>query len=268
MSELLSENAGGRYGIAEKSEGRITMLATPTTLELLLRSNWGSFAAGVFTLKSQVNEWFTLSWIEAVTAGSTQRLVRAADVFFYRVELRYERKEGRLLIVADYAGRETRVDPLNALPGPVFVPSTNFIPDPRVLNMRGAQFRRDPAGANVNIAFERISVIFEQNPYSSWTMSDKWQVHKQGKTFAALEIDGILSDETWKLIDDNIAGTKERWRMTAVSDGAPVVTLAVDLWNMDFDINPTGHTESPETLFSAVGRAHVLSGNFVGITLS
>lgn len=268
MSEFLSENAGSRYSITEKSEGRITVLAVPATVELILRSSWGSFAAGAFTLKSQVNEWFTLAWIEDFNAGSTQRLVRAQDVYFYRVEFVYERKEGRMLIIADYAARQTRVDPLNALPGGVFVPSTNFVPEPLVFNMRNAQFRRDPASANVNIAFERVSVILNQNVFSGWKMSDNWQVYKQGKTFASVEFDGVLTDETWKLIDDNIAGAKEKFRVRAVTDGSPSKTLTIDLFNMDFDMKPIGHTESPEALFSAEGRAHILSGNFVDITLS
>src|SRR3990172_711830 len=76
MTELETEGEGARYSIMERTAGKALVMATPKSVEYLLRSNWGPYGAGVLSLASQVSEYFTLAWIEDV-ASDRKALVMA-----------------------------------------------------------------------------------------------------------------------------------------------------------------------------------------------
>src|SRR3990172_4344505 len=130
MTELETEGEGARYSIMERTAGKALVMATPKSVEYLLRSNWGPYGAGVLSLASQVSEYFTLAWIEDVASGSPQNLVRAQDAWFHRVVIRATRSSARVVLDALYEGRTGRVDPLNALPGGVVLPASPRPPPP------------------------------------------------------------------------------------------------------------------------------------------
>lgn len=272
MSQSETEDAVGRYSLPEKSEGVLAALGTPKNLELFLRSNWGPYGAGAFALSRQVNEYFTLAWVEGAVGG-TQKLIRLQDLFIHRLRLAFRRKTGKLLLLGDYAARRTPVTPLDNLGG-VVLPAASAPPtDRRVFNVRGAVFRRDPAGANVNLAYERLDVTLEQNGVSEWTKSDGWVVYKGGKTFAKVEFDGVLADETWQLISDNMANLRETMRVQAVAPADPTginaaSTFTMDLANVDFEVSPIGHKAQGWEVFRGVGRSHKSGSAFATMQLS
>lgn len=284
MNQTQTEDVAGRYSTAEKSEGRIVALATPESVAMFLRSNWGpGFSLPPFppffppeptyyVLKRQVSEWFSLAWIESQEAGSPQRLIRLQDVFIHRLEFKVDRSDGRLVLVGDYAARRTPISDLDDL-GPIVLPvPPAAAADTRVFNIRSIQLRRDPDGANVNVPFERLAISLDQRGVSEWTKSNGWVVYKGGKTFAGIGLDGMLCDETWKLIDDNVANTREKFRFTSTApatvDHPTAVALTIDLPEVDFNIQKVGHDEKSFIDFKGAGRALKSgTGDFVTISL-
>lgn len=273
MTELGTEAAASRYGIADQPRGQIFAVATPKALELLLRSNWGPFAAGAFTLASQISEWMTLGYVEDVTAGSPQNLVRAQDCFFHRLAIEVSRSEGKLHLRASYDGRRNVIDPLDALPGGVVLPAPPMAPaDTRAYGVRKAELVREPAGQNASLLYERLEIILDQRVTSEWTQTDKWDVYKCGKTKAWIRFDGMATDETWQSITDNRAGTKRHFRLAAsTAPFTPLSFFQMDFYSVDFELERLGHGDRTDGLiaFRAVGRATKRAdGKFVEITLT
>ena len=269
MTELVSESEDSRYSQMENPESSVACSATPETIEMLLRSNWGPYAAGAFTLKSQVNEWFTLAWVEDHNAGSTQNLIRTQDCFFHRVRFRSSRQDGKLYINAEYMARANDITPLNSLGGIQLPPSPMAVQDTRPFGVRNVEFIRDPLGANVSLLYETVEITFDQIGNAEWTQTSKWDVWKTGKTIVYVSFEGMCTDESWAILNDNRSGAKKRFQLTATSEGSPSSIFAIDIRSMDFELDRLGHDERGWIVFKAFGRALVDSGGaFVGIVLS
>lgn len=251
--------------------GVIPIKATPTSLERLLRSNWGPFAAGAFTLASQVNEWLSVGWVESVVGGSTEFFYRQHDAWVHRLTLRAS-KVGALMAFAEYAA-ESDADPvaLNALGGITLPGAPMSVVDKNIFAGRSVRFFRDPAGANVEIDLHSIAVHIDQNLASDWDMMRQlMSVYKAGHPGprVLVEVFGYVSDETWAILTDARAGTRRRFRLTATAP-SPAKTLTIDFYEMDFRVRELGHRGNRYRPFHGRGEAHRSdSGDFVGITMA
>lgn len=246
--------AGALYSEGDHPAGALAAFATPTALEWLLKSNYGSYAAPTFTLATQVadDRWLTLGWVEDV-AGGTERLVRLRDAWIHRLDLLAQGPEGRMAAVAHYAGRAVAIQALNA--GGVTLPADPMSPSDRnPFPAAQVELRRDPAGANVNLRWRQIRLTFDQGLAQKWDMAaGAWDVWKTGKLSAELEFTSDWSDETWAILDNNRAKTHQTFRVKATAEGGRILTC--DLANMAFEIDPPGHEETRYSPFRAVGRA-------------
>jgi len=273
MSTSSSESSSGRYSMPEQPRGVIRALATPETVDMMLRSNWGPPTAGVYVLKSKVNEWMTLAWVEDLASGSTQNLIRTSDAWIHRLTIRNHRTDGRVLLIGEYEARENTVNALNALPVGVTIPASPAAPaDQRVYPVMRAEFTSDPGGTPVKLLYTELDITLDQRLSGEWTFSDKWDVWKRGKTLVTVDLKGMLSYETWTLLDAARAGTKGRFLFSATAPAlAPLSasTFSIDIKSMDFEVDEIGHDATNGWVtFSASGRALIdsSSGDFLTIT--
>lgn len=269
MTQLETQDESSRHSLPDRAEGVLVSPATPKNLEWFLRSNWGPFAAGAFTLTSQINEFLTLAWVESITAGSAERLVRIRDAWIHRLIISANFTRGLMILQGDYVGRRTSNRLLNA-GAPVVLPTTPMTPpDFDHFAVRTAELIRDPAGDNERIRFSDVEIQLEQEAKTEHTFTDGWEVWKGGKTKVRVVLQGHVSEETWAVIDANRAGTKDKFRLTAVSTGSTPMTLTIDLENVDFTFENIGFDPGRQYVnIQAEGLATKGSSGFVTITLT
>ena len=269
MTTSLAGGTTGSHSLPDRSVGAFVALATPESLEMLLRSNWGAFAVGSFTLASQVNEYFTLGWVESRLSGSTQKLVRVKDAWCHELTLRSV-GVGRLTLEAQYAARTTPDTALNSL-GAIVLPSltSDVPPDVNLFSTRTCQLIRDPLGANVDLRYAELELTFRQQVTAEHWMTDGFGVHKKGLTEVELAVRGYVSDETWAILNDNRSDTKRRFRLVATAP-SPAKTLQIDLYEMNLEVGELGHRGPREyRALELRGVAAVdSSSNFVTISLT
>jgi len=258
---------GARFRRPEDLTGRAAVLATPESLEWLLRSNYGPFAAGAFSLHTQVadDRWLTLGWVENV-AGGTQNFVRLVDAWFHSLELVAEGPAGRVIALSDFAARSSLVQALNA--GGVTLPVAPMAPaDLGVFPVYGAQLFRDPTGDNEELRFRQLRLRLDQRLGYEWDMGAfKRDVFKMGKLRATLEFTSDVGDETWQALSNQRAGTDDRYRVRLTA-GASVFT--VDLHNVMLEVEALGHEGLSYAEFRAAGvAARDAGGNFLTVTLT
>jgi hypothetical protein len=277
MTTSYSENEASRYSMPEQPRGIIRAMATPQSVGLCLRSNWGPVTAGSYTLKSQVDKWMTLAWAESSASGSTQNLIRTSDLWIHKLTIRNVRTEGRIILIGEYEARTENINALNGLPAGVVIPAAPAAPtDLRIYPVMRAEFTRDgtsdPSGLDLELLYTELEITLDQRISGEWTMTDKWDVWKRGKTYVSVNMKGTLSDETWTLLDAARAGTNSRFIFTAVAPAAgilPASTFTIDIKNMDFEIHKIGHDNKGWCDFSALGRALVdSSAGFVNISIT
>lgn len=271
MTVGIADETGARFNETDMPEGEITAIATPESLEVMLRSNWGPFAAGSFTLKTQVSQWLTLAWIENRFTANAERLVRIKDAWIDKLTISLAGRTGNrgmLILDGHYAGRRIDVRPLNALAG-VVLPAAPMAPaDRRKFRFLLASLILDPTGANVEMRVERLGITIDQGLEAEWTMTNGWDVKKTGKTRVSLDFVGNVNSETWDLIDKARAGTKKRLRVVATSD-APVKTLTMNFFETDFETENLGHDADRVYVgFRSKGQPHVsTTGDYITISL-
>ena len=257
------------YVVANAPTAMCSALATRTALELVLTSNFGAFAAGAFTLATQVTDsrWLTLAFVENA-AGGTQRLVRLRDGWAHKVSLVLDGR-GALVMEAEFAARVPLTQLLNA--GGVTLPAAPMNPSREVFPGADthARFTRDPAGANVQLRTRSLRLTFDQGLSHEYSMgTGLFEVSKQGKLRARVEMTGDYSDETWVELANSFAGTKQRHRLVCDTENA-LSTLMIDLYEVQWEIPVVGHEGRSYRELSIAGEAHVLSaGNFVSIGLT
>ena len=265
-----TENTTSRYSLPENPEGQLLINATEESVEWLLRSNWGQFAGGSFTLATQVNEWLTLAWIEDNQSGATDNLIRIPDVWIHTLELQISEGRGIMQFLVSYAGADdVLVNALDSLPGGVTLPTAPAQPsDFDKFCTASATVVRDPASANVTLNHIEATVTFDQGLRSEWTMTDGWEVSKRGKTKAKVNLRANTSDESWVMLTNNRAGTLQRFKITAASDAGTPKTLTMNFYNMDFEVEPLGRTGLDAVEFTGTGQAHTDGTNFVTIAFA
>lgn len=262
---------GGRYSSSRAFAGGLVCKATPKSLEILLRSNWGGFAAGAFTLANQVNEWLSLGWVENAASGATEYFHRIHDAWIHRLTL-LSGRGGPILIEAEYAAeRDTAPVALNAIGGITLPARPIAVDDQNVFAGRSVRLFRDPTGDNQELDLHSLEVTIDQNLGTRWSMMDGApMVFKRGfpGPRVTISIEAHVADETWALLSNARAGTKQRFRLQATAV-APAKTLQIDFYEVDFEVQPLGHDGLRYVEFAGVGQAHRDdSGNFVSISLT
>lgn len=257
-----------RHSVPAAAEGQISVEATPASIEWLFRNHWGAYAGWEFNLAAQVSEWLTLAWIESTAAGSTQKFARIYDAWVHQLRVSAA-MEGPVRIDANYAAeQDSDPQPLNALVG-ITLPAS-YTPSQNVFPGRTARLWRDPYGANVEISHQGIEITFDQGLLTEWDMMRGLPlVAKRGFPGPTVDIafQGHVSDETWAILTANRAETKAHYRFLATAP-SPARRFQIDLYDVDFEIEPIGHDGQGARRFRAQGRAHRDSyGRFVTITL-
>lgn len=266
MTQLAAPDQTEIVGIGDKPAGAMVVHATPASVEWLLKNSWGAFSGGAFTLESQIaaTRWLTLALVEN-DANANGKLVRISDAWFHRLQFLVRGPEGIVEILGDYAAEV--ITPADLPAGGITLPST-YSPNKNIFAGADAQFVRDPAGANVGIRVYELDLDLDQGLVHEWDMfRGKWTVYKSGRTEARVRLVGVVSDETWAIITNSRAGTKQQFRFTATAP-SPAKTLTINLYGMDFRIRPIGRIGNTYRVFEALGRAHVTGGNYVSIALA
>lgn len=269
MSEPQLET-GGRYSESRALAGAFVCKATPYALEWLLRSNWGAYSAGAWTLATVVNEWLTLGWVEDVFGGSGSYLHRVYDAWVHKLVLRAGAFDPLSLEVQWAAERDSAPQDLASLVG-ITLPVDPMPPiDVNVFPGRLVKLFRDPTGTNEEISLAGIEISIDQGLVGGWDQARQvGQVVKGGFPGPRVEIrfEAHVSNETWALISAARAGTKQRYRLTAECQ-LPAKTFQMDFYEVDFQVEPIGHDGTQYTRFRAVGQAHRDdSGNFVSLSI-
>lgn len=258
MAETVGPAPAERFNVGDRPEGRFLAVSTPAVLDLLLRSNWGPPSGGVYALKTQVNEWLTLAWVEWAAAASVGQVVRMQDAWVHRLVLRAVFPTGFLMASAAFLGRKILVDAKGSggLTYPAFTPERN----PFTINDNTA-FIRDPAGLNVSIRIRELELTFDQRaaPHE-WDMGALlFRVLKAGPAEVTAEFRAEVSDEAWAVLTDARAAAKRTFRFTA-SAQSPAKTLTVNLNEMDFTFDEMGHDGKDMREIRGRGRAHLSAG--------
>lgn len=258
MAEPVAPAPAERFNTGNRPAGRIEGPATPDALDLLLRSNWGPESGGAYALKTQVNEWLTLAWVEHGAAGNVGQVVRIQDAWFHRLILRADFPRGMLMVHGSYLGRDILVDPKGS--GGLTFPAS-WTPEANPFTVNAAAFVRDPAGVNADIRLRELEILFDQRaaPHE-WDMGSLlYRVLKGGPATVEAEFRAEVSDEAWATITDARAGTKRAFRFTA-SAQSPALTLTVTLNEMDFTFRELGHDGKDMREIVGSGRAHLSAG--------
>lgn len=266
MTSALIHQAG-RFNLASAREGQLRAKATPALLEWLLRSNWGAFSAGAFTLASQVSEWLTLGFIEDTTPSPQGVLHRIYDAWPHTLALLAELYQP-LIVEAAYAA-EREVDPENV--EAVVHPARPMFPaDSNIFPGRLVTLHRDPTGENEEIPWRSLALTIDQRAVVEWDMmAQRDAVYKGGHPgpLVTLELAGEPCDQLWRLIYDSRTGVKTRYRLRAEAPD-PAVALQIDMHQVDWEILEIGHAGVEPKPFRAFGTAHYDGTNFMSISLS
>ncbi len=263
--------AGARYNVEGPNNARLIMKATPAALELLLASNWGELDEGEFTLEAQVGQWLTAALVESVLEDSPQYLYRLHDGLIHRLAIRAEALEP-LLLEADYAA-ESDSEPvaLDDLGGITLPAPPMPVTDKNVFPGRLSRLVRDPAGAAEEITFASVEISIDQRLGQEWDQTHGvFEVFKAGfpGPLVRIRAAGHVSAETWAILSNSRAGTKQSFRFTAEAQ-SPAKTLQIDLHGVDFVVEPHGHVGQKFVPFIGVGQAHLEDDDtFVTITLT
>ena len=272
MAETFMDSDGGvglsaYHAPPERPAGALQILASPTALEMLLKSNFGAYTAPDFALASQVSDtrYMTLGWVEKI-GGTTERFIRIRDCWFHRLDLGIAGPQGRLEASAEYAGRKVLVQALNA--GGITLPASPMQPSDKVpFPAQNVTLTRDPAGAAVSLRWRGIRITLDQGLAQPWDMAaGLHDVYKAGKLIAELEFTSEWSDQTWAIHDLNLARTYQTYRVQATAENGRILTI--DLHNVAFRIDPPGHGGMQYKPFRAIGRASVSGSDFVSVSLT
>lgn len=282
---LVKEVAAGVTGTARVKTGQrfmrerlpvIEMIgsASPKNIEWLLRS-WGGTWSGVGTLSfnptEAINEFATLGIVEKAPAGvgNTQKLVRVWDSWIHRIVFSLRSGLSVLDAHAYAVAREYDETPLNALGGIVLPAAISGYMPPAIDVFAPHQFRlyRDPAGANVSIAVEELTIDLQHGVNHETWNDPAPQIVKDGPTRVYISLRSRWMDETYEIQDDAKGPTSTFTRFTA-EFSAGSKAFEIDLHNVDFTVSPTGWVDGQWREFLVEGEAFLDGTDFVDITLA
>ena len=260
----LSDDVSMRHDAPDGEAGRIVCKATPESVEFILRSIWGQFSGGAFTLNTQPKEFFSLALVESSVLSEAQKLVRWRDVMFRRVVFKAADFE-EVIIDAEYihSGRTVGVN------GDVTLPTLNVDKpgpaDTNIFSYRASEFFR---GTSVELRQSRIEVTLDVSGVSDHSETGGVRTRKLGPAQAIIEVVAQVSDEAWTVLTNADAGTEEGFRFSSKSP-SPVKTWRLDIKNTRFSFDPLSRVDLNVVDFVGRGKAMVGSGgSFVGFTLS
>lgn len=256
-----------RFGKVVFPRGEFTSVATPDTVDRILRSTWGPGATvgadTTYTIQNIVENWLTLAWIENRRTPNLGTLVRVSDVFLPRIV--FQAGMGTADIACDWLGEVaemfTPIPQTIALPAPPMGPVGDTI-----FGERGFNVFRDPLGVNQEYSADGLELVIDNQGLQSWYMSDGVRVRKRGKMRLQIAMTLRVTDETWTLLQKADADTKESWRIQLEARGA---TLVIDLKSISLTYDEIGR-EGLELIQIRVRGEATLdpSGDAVDIVLS
>jgi len=261
-------DTGVVYIMPDKPAGMIRIKATPASLRTVFDSNFGTFAAGAWTLVSQIPDasWITIALLEDV-AGGTYKIVRLQDAWFHRVAIRC--MPGALILEAEYAAWKQLNQAANA--GGISVPASPAMPtDLNVFPRAKCTLTRDPAGDNVDIRFSEIRITLDQGLSHGYGMGQSLnEVSKDGPLSARIDLMMDTSDESWDILLNSLAGTVQRYQFVAITDDGTPETFTLNLYDLVWDVQPLGHSAKKANVFNGTAEARKdASGNYVSMTLA
>lgn len=271
MTTANADHVRSRYNVKNLGGGQIEGHATPALASILLQSLFGPYAANSFTLVGYVNKWLSLALIEdkTLTNGSL-RLVRPNDALIHELMVSVD-STGYCELRAAYAAEATDTTTLNNLAAlGVTLPAAPMESvDHNVFAGRAATLRRDPAGANVAVPFDQLSLLLSVNLDGFWDqMGRRTRAVRRGPLTTSLIMTSRAGDESWQLALDSAAGTSQTYALT-LTDAPSGHALTFTLYGMTFNVSRFGVKDQEYPPMVARGMAtQNLSGNFVGITLT
>lgn len=257
--ELMDAQYGAavQYELPEQPSGELPVIATPTSLATLLRSNLGAPTAGTYPINTQVadTDWLTLAYVEHVGDG-TQKLIRVRDAWVPRLELRAKGPQDRVTAHAHYEGVVTDV---RAVTGSgCTLPAAPMLPSDR--DVFPAQ-RASLTANGVAIRFRELALSLDQRVQRFWRQDTLvHDVAKGGKLRATVSVVGDWCDEAWQIRADMIAQTPRTWVFSLTSEAGR--TLTATLYNALPHIEATGRLGLKSRAFEATGHAISDGTNF------
>lgn len=262
-------DTSSRIRLPEEPVGDFTAYATDASVQLILKNSYGTYSGGTFSLVSQIasTQWLTLGWVEQTASGATEQFVRMRDAWIHLVTFRRVGPDGVLTMDCEFAGRVITPQALNA--GGITLPTSPMMPtDTNYFTVRDTAFRRDPASANVAIRVSELSIKLDQGLVFEWDdLSQLFSVIKRGKLRPEVTFRGCVADESWVMLTNARAGTKQRYRVTSTTTNA-AKTLTFDFYEMAWEFDAIGHNGKGEMEFNARATARKTGLNFLTITLA
>lgn len=257
------EQSGGhsddaRFEVVSPARGVIVAAATPASVEFAFRSNWGAYAAGAFSLATQVTATRRATLL--FTEGSSPlRTVWTWDAWLHEVRLVVPARRMALLEMSYVSGLISSQSGQGGFTLPSAAPSKAVYPS--LL----ATLVRDPAGSNERLDFESVSVRFLQGPEPSrydWA-AQAFEVWKRGLARVQLEVVSSWTDETWSAA----LGSLQRYRLT-LNPESGTRTFTLDLYGVQLEHQPVGREGRRYKKFVATGYASFVGSNFVTLALA
>ena len=254
MAETLASAATDTFNTGDQPEGRIVAPATPAVLDLLLRSNWGNKTGNDYNLKSQINEWLTLAWVEWTAAGNIGKVVRIQDVWVPKLHIHVPYPGGFIRLSGEFRGRKILPDTKGS--GGVTLPAS-FANERNPFTIGDdTTFIKDPAGALVDLRLRELNITLDQNPAPHrWDMGDLMHdVYKAGPAQVRVDFRAEVADEGWSLIQDSRDDVKHQFEFTATTEN-PIKTLTLTMNKLGFKFKELGHSGKAMREIQGSGRA-------------
>ncbi len=264
MTQDRGDDVSIQHDLPDGEPGRIVVKATAESVEFILRSLWGQFSGGVFTLNTQQKEFFTLAYVESPVLSDAQNLVRWGDVMFHRIIIRAQ-DLAEVLIEAEFIHSGRTVGTNGDVTLPLGMNFDSALPaDQNVFTHRDSEFFR---GA---VELREASMLMELsiNGINRDSQSGGVRPRKLGPAMASLEVTAQVSDEIWDVLKNADAGTEEDFRFRTKAP-SPLKTWTMDLKKTRFSFNPLSCVDLGAVDF--VGRARAVVGSsseFVNFALS
>ena len=269
MSFVNDYNAA-RYAPAIASRESFATYATPTLLESVLQSLFGTYATPLFEPTGYVAKWLTLAFIEDKTLVNTgHQFMRFSDTLVHELTLDVD-ANGFVDATCAYAAETYDNDSidLTVVDGATLPDAPMDDVDLNVFPGRTVTLRRDPSGANTLIPFERLAITLNARADIEWDQcGQKDRVKKNGPTTATLVIQARTGDELWAALADADEDVKTAYRVTMTAPNGRVLTMTFH--NVSFNVSPlTVRNQNYESPVLTGRVTEDLDENFVSVTLT
>lgn len=262
------DTASSQINKTRKPFGIFTSIASRQVIEFLLRSNYGAFAGGSFTLASAVNEWLSLLYVEDRTGSEQGNAVRLTDAWVYRMALVTKPRDPLLRAEASFAARTHEVFDLAAEPlGLTLIPPPMGPADSTRWPRDNVKVILDPAGADIELSHGDLRVEFDQGLVHEWTMTSGMDVRKGGKAALRVSFSTRVNDQGWARVSAALAGTSTGLRIRAETPTGSLDILVHSLsWDAPEEIGFAGRGMK---VLRLGGQARIAgSGSAVDIALA